>query len=126
VLSLFRVASVPAAELTPMKVGISEAVNTVLAIWMAEEAGFYAANGLKIEIINMNGGSRGAAELAAVVSGTWAAFARTGSPENGALPDWPAYTPDGRATMILDSECRLVIDPDRDARLLWERIAIRG
>jgi NitT/TauT family transport system substrate-binding protein len=65
VLSLFRVASVPAAELTSMKVGISEAVNTVLAIWMAEEAGFYAANGLKIEIINMNGGSRGAAELAA-------------------------------------------------------------
>jgi para-nitrobenzyl esterase len=61
-----------------------------------------------------------------VISGTWAAFARTGSPENGALPDWPAYTPDGRATMILDSECRLVPDPDRDARLLWERIANRG
>jgi para-nitrobenzyl esterase len=71
-------------------------------------------------------GAAGAAELAAVISGTWAAFARTGSPENGALPDWPAYTPDGRATMILDSECRLVPDPDRDARLLWERIANRG
>src|SRR3954467_1341977 len=53
------------AEPTLLKVGISEPVNTVLAIWMADAAGFYEANGLKIEIINMNGGSRGAAELAA-------------------------------------------------------------
>jgi para-nitrobenzyl esterase len=68
----------------------------------------------------------GAAELAAVVSATWAAFARTGSPENSALPHWPAYAPDDRATMILDSDCRVVTDPDRDARLLWERIATRG
>ena len=48
-----------------LKVGISEPVNTVLAIWMADAAGFYEANGIKVEIINMNGGSRGAAELAA-------------------------------------------------------------
>ena len=47
------------------KVGISEPVNTVLAIWMAEAAGLYAAQGLTVEIVNMNGGSRGAAELAA-------------------------------------------------------------
>jgi NitT/TauT family transport system substrate-binding protein len=53
------------AEPIVLKVGISEAVNTVLAIWMAEAAGFYEAGGIKLEIINMNGGSRGAAELAA-------------------------------------------------------------
>jgi ABC-type nitrate/sulfonate/bicarbonate transport system substrate-binding protein len=47
------------------KVGISEPVNTVLAIWMAETAGFYAAEGLAVEIVNMSGGSRGTAELAA-------------------------------------------------------------
>jgi len=47
------------------KVGISEPVNTVLAIWMAEAAGLYADRGLAVEIVNMNGGSRGAAELAA-------------------------------------------------------------
>ncbi len=50
---------------TPFKIGISEAVNTVLAIWMAEAAGLYAASGIRPEIVNMNGGSRGAAELAA-------------------------------------------------------------
>ena len=68
----------------------------------------------------------GAREVAATMSTTWAAFARTGSPENAALPRWPAYTPERRATMVLDSECRLVADPDRDARLLWERIATRA
>jgi para-nitrobenzyl esterase len=71
-------------------------------------------------------GAPGARELAAAVSGTWAAFARAGSPENPALPRWPTYTPDERATMILDSGCRIVGDPDRDARLLWEPIATRA
>ena len=66
-------------------------------------------------------GAPGARELAAVVSATWAAFARTGSPENPALPRWPAYTPEERATMVFDRDCRVVADPDRDARLMWER-----
>jgi NitT/TauT family transport system substrate-binding protein len=53
------------AQAADFKVGISEPVNTVLAMWMADAAGAYAAQGLKVEIINMSGGSRGAAELAA-------------------------------------------------------------
>jgi len=52
-----------AAQVTHFKIGISEPVNTVLALWMARAGGFYAAQGLDIEIINMNGGSRGAREL---------------------------------------------------------------
>jgi ABC-type nitrate/sulfonate/bicarbonate transport system substrate-binding protein len=54
-----------AAEVTRFKVGISEPVNTVLALWMADAGGFYAAQGLAVEIINQNGGSRGAQELQA-------------------------------------------------------------
>jgi NitT/TauT family transport system substrate-binding protein len=50
---------------TKLKVGISDPVNTVLAIWMADAAGFYAANDLTVEVTNMNGGSRGAAEVEA-------------------------------------------------------------
>ena len=53
------------AQTAVLKVGISEPVNTVLAVWMADAAGLYAANGLKVEIANMQGGSRGAQELAA-------------------------------------------------------------
>ena len=47
------------------KAGISDPVNTVLAWYVARQAGFYTANGLKVDIINMDGGSRGAAELQA-------------------------------------------------------------
>jgi len=57
--------SLKAAQLTPFKIGISEAVNTALALWTAEAAGLYEAEGLKVEIINMQGGSRGAQELQA-------------------------------------------------------------
>jgi NitT/TauT family transport system substrate-binding protein len=53
------------ADLAPFRVGISEAVNTALAIWMAEAGGFYKAQGLRVEIINMQGGSHGAEELQA-------------------------------------------------------------
>src|SRR5687767_5213138 len=64
-LSLVRSEPVAAADPVPLKVGISEAVNTVLAIWMAEAAGFYEKERLKVEIVNMQGGSHGAAEVAA-------------------------------------------------------------
>jgi ABC-type nitrate/sulfonate/bicarbonate transport system substrate-binding protein len=48
-----------------LKAGISDSVNTVLAWYMARAAGLYAAQGLNIDIVNMNGGSRGAEELQA-------------------------------------------------------------
>jgi NitT/TauT family transport system substrate-binding protein len=54
-----------AQQLTPFRVGISDAVNTVLPVWMAQEGRFYTANGLKVEVVNMGGGSRGAKELQA-------------------------------------------------------------
>jgi NitT/TauT family transport system substrate-binding protein len=60
-----RPAATQAADVTRLKVGISEPVNTVLALWMAEAAGLYEAQGLKVEIINMSGGSRGAEALQA-------------------------------------------------------------
>ena len=60
----------PAAAQQPQppiefKAGIADPVNTVLAWYMARAAGLYAAQGLKVEIINMNGGSKGAEELQA-------------------------------------------------------------
>jgi ABC-type nitrate/sulfonate/bicarbonate transport system substrate-binding protein len=54
-----------AAQPVAFKAGISDPVNTVLAWYMARDAGFYTALGLDVDIINMNGGSRGAAELQA-------------------------------------------------------------
>jgi para-nitrobenzyl esterase len=70
--------------------------------------------------------TKGAApELATAMSATWAQFARTGKPDNAAIPAWPAYTPETRATMVFDTRCRVVNDPVSEARLLWSRVATR-
>jgi ABC-type nitrate/sulfonate/bicarbonate transport system substrate-binding protein len=58
-------AAQPAAPPIQIKAGISDPVNTVLAWYMARAAGLYAAQGLNVDIINMNGGSKGAEELQA-------------------------------------------------------------
>ncbi len=67
-LALCTLPALPAAaqaQLTPFRVGMSDAVNTVLPLWMAQAGGFFAANGLKVELVNTGGGSRGAQELQA-------------------------------------------------------------
>jgi ABC-type nitrate/sulfonate/bicarbonate transport system substrate-binding protein len=48
-----------------IKAGISDPVNTVLAWYMANAAGIYSGQGLNVDILNMDGGSRGAEELQA-------------------------------------------------------------
>src|ERR1700732_3293221 len=55
----------PLPQPVQIKAGISDPVNTVLAWYMARAAGLYTAQGLNVEILNMNGGSRGAEELQA-------------------------------------------------------------
>jgi len=59
------------------------------------------------------------AELAAQVSEAWLAFARTGDPNHPGLPTWPAYDTTRRATMLFDTTCRVVEDPDGDERKAW-------
>jgi para-nitrobenzyl esterase len=51
------------------------------------------------------------------MSGAWAAFARSGNPNHKGLPDWPAFNPDRRATMIFDNQCKVVNDPHGEERL---------
>jgi para-nitrobenzyl esterase len=65
----------------------------------------------------------GAQALADRVSKAWATFARNGDPANEAIPPWPGYTAERRATMRLDDECRVVTDPDGEARPLWNKVA---
>jgi NitT/TauT family transport system substrate-binding protein len=48
-----------AQNLKPFKFGISAPVVTILPVWMAETAGFYAKEGLQVEVVTMEGGSRG-------------------------------------------------------------------
>ena len=57
--------------------------------------------------------------LAALTSEAWIQFARTGNPNHKGLPDWKAYDPAQRATMIFNNECRVVNDPYQQERLAW-------
>lgn len=53
------------------------------------------------------------------MSDTWIAFARTGRPDNAAIPDWRPFGAGDRATMIFDVPPRLASDPMREERLAW-------
>jgi para-nitrobenzyl esterase len=75
-----------------------------------------------VDVADTTAGAWTAAELAARISATWIAFARHGIPDNPAIPAWPPYTTEQRETMILDTACRVVHDPDREMRLLWTRV----
>jgi para-nitrobenzyl esterase len=56
------------------------------------------------------------------MSTAWAAFAKTGNPNHPGIPQWPAYTPEARATMIFDSNSRVENDPWGDLRRLWDDV----
>jgi para-nitrobenzyl esterase len=42
---------------------------------------------------------------------SWAAFARTGDPNNPTIPQWPPYDPERRATLRFDVDSQLLEDP---------------
>jgi para-nitrobenzyl esterase len=44
------------------------------------------------------------------------AFARTGNPNNPAIPDWPARDGVDRTAMPFDLTCKAMDDPHRDVR----------
>jgi para-nitrobenzyl esterase len=52
----------------------------------------------------------------------WSTFARTGKPAAKGQPEWPAYTPQSRATMEIDADCKVVDDPYPLERKLWEQL----
>jgi NitT/TauT family transport system substrate-binding protein len=54
-----------AAELIPFRVGEPAPANTFLAIWIAQAAGFYEAQGLQLEVVHMVGGSESGPALKA-------------------------------------------------------------
>jgi para-nitrobenzyl esterase len=63
----------------------------------------------------MTGSGQDRYALAAKISGAWAAFARTGNPNQKGL-DWPAYSTSQRATMVFDDKTEVVDDPRKVVR----------
>jgi para-nitrobenzyl esterase len=63
--------------------------------------------------------------LADKMAEAWASFARSGSPNHDGLPHWPAFTATDRATMVFNTESRVVNDPYREERLALQALRER-
>ena len=58
----------------------------------------------------MVGTNADAQTMADTMSTAWLAFARTGNPNGGKLPQWPAFKASERATMVFDTTPKVVND----------------
>ena len=58
--------------------------------------------------------------VADAMHGAWTSFVRTGNPNCGALPDWPPYDTERRATMVFDDMSAVIDDPGGAERQLWD------
>ena len=63
-----------------------------------------------------------ARRMADVMSDAFVAFARTGSPQTPALPEWKGYSLENRETMIMDLKPELMNDPRGAERKLFEAV----
>jgi para-nitrobenzyl esterase len=70
----------------------------------------------------IGGGGTDAKTLADKMAAMWVAFAKTGDPNTSAIPRWPAYDAQTRATMVFDTNTRVENDPRHDFRLLWDEL----
>ena len=62
--------------------------------------------------------------LSDAMQDAWISFARTGDPNHKGLPEWPAYEPAHRATMIFNTKSKVVEDPDPERRQLFKDIPL--
>lgn len=61
-----------------------------------------------------------AVAVSAMMSDAFIAFARSGDPNNAALPEWLPYTLPSRETMVIDQPPRLALDPRGAERQLFD------
>jgi len=71
-----------------------------------------------IDIPGLQGDGPGLKEASANMGGLWTAFARDGVPMAPGVPAWPRYDA-SRQTMLINSECMVVRDPDGATREAW-------
>lgn len=72
------------------------------------------------EIGAIAGRTPAAQTLSAQMQDAWLAFARSGRPRAPGLPEWPAYAPPRRATMVLADPPRVVDAPQEPERAVWD------
>ena len=69
---------------------------------------------------------RSAGPLSDSMQAAWTSFARTGQPDLGDLPEWPAYEDKRHYTMSLGGDRGVLRDPHEGAREFWEPLIPNG
>ncbi len=67
-------------------------------------------------MLTHTGGGKRPRALSEKMSDALLRFMATGNPNTQSMPEWPAYTAENGETMILNDECVVKNDPDREAR----------
>jgi para-nitrobenzyl esterase len=75
---------------------------------------------------SMVGTGPDAQRVADQMSATWLAFARTGNPNNRAIPNRPPYTLAERATMVFNVDSKVVNGYRDDERVLLAELKAKG
>jgi len=128
-----RVMHFPATRLAEAQVAGGGVAHKYLFAWRppALRRALGACHGLDIPfvfgavtnplVLPLAGFSPAAVRLSRKMQGAWTSFAQAGSPAHAQLPEWSAYTPDERATMVLGRRCQLSSAPLEPERRLLER-----
>lgn len=69
-------------------------------------------------MLTHTGGGARPRRLSEKMSNALLQFMKTGNPNVDGLPEWPTFTVENGETMILDDQCEVKNDPDREAREL--------
>ena len=72
--------------------------------------------GTTAEAAAMVGNGADLGRMSRVMMATWGSFARSGSPANAQVPDWPPFADPSRQTMVLRDRSELAADPGGEAR----------
>ncbi|HVY23779.1 MAG TPA: carboxylesterase family protein [Steroidobacteraceae bacterium] len=67
----------------------------------------------------LHGNGPGVAQTSRNLSALWTSFARTGKPSARGVPEWPRYNTHTRPTMLVNTACHVVDDPNSDIREMW-------
>lgn len=54
----------------------------------------------------------------------WTSFARTGKPAAVGVPEWPAYTPEDRSSMRIDTQCEVLHNRYSEELAMWRSIGM--
>jgi len=74
------------------------------------------------EMTDLEGNGPGLRAASKAMSSYFASFARRGVPAAQGQPAWPRYETHTRAVMLLNSRCRVAMNPDGEARRFWRSL----